>query len=180
MRFGTTPESDRKVTWYFTAPGAKLLPYPTAFGSRNWASEKTGWTYPGEVEGASRTWSNGARRPEFIGQSPCGAAVHWQEGFGAGNPADLPANEDDVPFCCLGQFVPRGGILGGGIAQQLGPALGELGGAELGGFATWGGTTGQMGMGGAELGGAANFSPAGLFEGEGGAELGGEAGTIIG
>jgi hypothetical protein len=47
------------VAWFFTDPDAPYVGVPNSFDSRNWYGGVPYWPAIGEVEGATRQWSNG-------------------------------------------------------------------------------------------------------------------------
>jgi len=61
MRLYRDSDTTTKVQWCFCPQDTPVLPFYTRFGSGNWASQKTGWTGPGEVEGSPRPWRDGTK-----------------------------------------------------------------------------------------------------------------------
>ena len=90
-----------KIRWYWVAEGTPPLPGGTLFGSGNWATEKDGWTGPGEVSGAPRPWNNGApASPRALGQ-PAGPLEYFREGAPVSAIGSLGYNECGVPLPCV-------------------------------------------------------------------------------
>jgi hypothetical protein len=98
FRHDLTIETD--VNWYFCADDAVALPFPTRFGSGNWASERYTWPGIGEVLDAARPWRNGSRNPAYTGQAPCGSEWRFMHGSRV-PPRPFPRRGDGVPFCCM-------------------------------------------------------------------------------
>ena len=99
--FSNRPDLQCRVRWYFADAGAVTLPFPTRFGSGNWATDKFGWTGPGEQLPRDRRWRNGANVPFYAGQFPCGTADQFFNGT-TYPPAPFWRQADGTPYCCAG------------------------------------------------------------------------------
>lgn len=96
------------VKWYFCKPGARLLPFPTAFCSANWDSDLEWNPTLGEPHHwIPQKWSNGKAPLSAFGQRYCGTP----EQFLSGIDHYCPTHVDGfgLPFCCSG-IVPAGNI----------------------------------------------------------------------
>lgn len=82
MQFYEPPGQPVKVKWWFCRPDAKVLPYYTRFASGNWASSRDDWTGLGEIQGATRFWSDGEP------PGPYELAVNQQVGLTISGPVD--------------------------------------------------------------------------------------------
>lgn len=90
-----------KIRWYFVEKGTPFIPGGTLFASGNWATEKTGWTGPGEVSGAPRPWNNGAPpSPRALG-NPAGPLEYFHLGAPVSAIGSLGYNECGVPLPCV-------------------------------------------------------------------------------
>lgn len=112
MRFFTDSNLETGVVWYFSSPLAKPLPFPTRFGSGNWASEKDGWTGTGEVPGLPRPWRDGSMPGFLLGEKFCGEESALREGVPISEFALRPQTIAGAPVCCVG--LP--GLVQGGKA----------------------------------------------------------------
>lgn len=128
------------VFFYFSRPGAKVLPFETAFASRNYAR---GWAPTpggavltiGEWEGG-RAWYGGQAPNSYSGRRTCTPAVVWLNGA----PALVPGFDADA--CCQIREPLEVGSAGGlGFTPTFTPGATML--AEV-----WsGGSAGQSGVG---------------------------------
>lgn len=113
MRFDRNrPDLLVEVEWYFSPPGAKVCPYPTAFGSRNYTDVKE---LPdlslGEVEVTTR-WVSGLCPPAVTGQFFCGDPAAAAVGVDlTGGPLEPLDPFDGVPLCCRGGVPFTGGFI---------------------------------------------------------------------
>jgi hypothetical protein len=93
------------VTWYRCAPGAKPLPFPTLFGSGNWASDRTNWFGPGEVLGGSHAYSKGKTPVGMVGKKWAGPREWFEHGQPSRIRRRLQLTTNSAGQCsrCLGQ-----------------------------------------------------------------------------
>jgi hypothetical protein len=98
--FKNRPDIITRVQWYFANDTASELPFPTRFGSGNWASQKYRWPGPGEVLPRQRRWYSGAANPNYLGLEPCGTDDQFLNGT-TYPPAPFPRYPDGVPTCCM-------------------------------------------------------------------------------
>lgn len=114
MRFFVDDPLEIDVRWYFCDVNAKALPFPTPFGSGNWASSRVGWSGVGEVEDAAREWVDGSKPPfdgtvlpGYDGKKFAGPAAGFTEGTKyPGVPLECKANGlcpacGPIPLTCL-------------------------------------------------------------------------------
>jgi len=130
------------IRWYFAPEGAKCLPFPTVFASRNWDDEFTPKKGVGEVYGAKRPWRNGETPAGVDGQKPCGKREDYEKGVVYDPTRNVIRNADGISSCCAkakGKFI-NGGLILSGIGQvlQLPPAANPCGVrfGGIGGFST--------------------------------------------
>lgn len=107
MRFSDDPDDPGSlVQWYFTEPGAGVLPYETTFASRNWEySEPWTWPVAGEILGSPRLYASGTRpsaAPSAASAFPCGTAAEWA--------GEVPSAGAGAVGCCE-QCIPPGATL---------------------------------------------------------------------
>lgn len=121
--------------WHFCSPGAKPVPYPHAFASRNWDSEKGFVPVVGEVSRGG--FSRGRRNPRLLGLGVCGGPDVWA-GLPTADRTPLPVDEDGVPSCCPGLPLRFWGAAAGGRATQGSPPPPLRGGGLGGGSAVTG------------------------------------------
>jgi hypothetical protein len=140
MQFAADGSLPAKVQWYFTRPGAELMPFGSAFVSSNWDDDGSADVQLGENRYRStKPWRNGATPRRAFGQHFCGEEPQWQQGFLAGF---FPLAEFDgqgVPKCCGRWDWFRGGGVGGGHSG-VAPIIYSLGGGVGGGHSTGSGT----------------------------------------
>lgn len=96
------PDLETRVRWYWAPEGAKVLPFPTRFGSGNWASQRDNWPGLGEVLGAPRPWNNGEVLAGADGIQPCGTADQFLNGTTVPDPP-YPREPNGLASCCLRQ-----------------------------------------------------------------------------
>lgn len=100
MVFGTDSSNQQPVQWYWSAPGALDLPFPTPFVSRNYV-EKGIWPDIGEVEEAPRPYRKGDFPIPVPGTGlPCGPVPTFEDGYPGPNPPGLNRNDFGLAFCC--------------------------------------------------------------------------------
>lgn len=113
--FRDRPDIETEVEWFFTEPGAKFLPFRTAFNSANWWADKTIAPLLGEISGAARPWRSGQPPAPYAGQSPCGSAEQFLHGDAVPPSPPVERLANGMPVCCGGtQF---GGLLLFGMAE---------------------------------------------------------------
>jgi hypothetical protein len=88
--------------WHWSPPGAKWLPFPTAFCSAQWDPDQTPAIALGE-QPPRGAYSLGAAVPAFQGQHFCGSSDVWLNGQASTAPT-LPVDAKGIPLCC--QPVP--------------------------------------------------------------------------
>ena len=101
MRFFTDDTRTTRVQWYFVDDPGNVLPFPTAFYSRNWDDLRPD-TDPvlGEQPGASRPWRDGTPQfPVAAGSDACGTAAQFLDGEADPGPPP-PVNVYGGPACC--------------------------------------------------------------------------------
>lgn len=102
MRLEVGSNAETEVQWFFCAPGAKVYPGYTRFGSGNWAGARYDWPGTGEVLGASRKWVKGdAPKVGLYGKGFCGKWELIRDGWSASDPP-LPCHADGKAKCCPG------------------------------------------------------------------------------
>lgn len=106
-----------EMEWFFTPPGAKLCPFPTAFSSRNYTEENERADLSlGEVE-VTKRWVRGDCPPGVTGQFFCGDPSRAATGSDLVNGPLVPLDPyDGVLLCC------RGGVPYGWIFHAFGGA----------------------------------------------------------
>lgn len=87
------------VQWLIANPGAKLLPYPTAFGSSRWNVEPTDDGGIGEIPEVFPPKSVGYVNPNLFGDHVCGTPDQWANGWLPTDPLP-PVDQHGVPKCC--------------------------------------------------------------------------------
>lgn len=94
-------------SWHFCEPGARVIPFPHAFGSQIWdAKGQDGDPRIGEVRGFDG-YSKGAAVPRFVGQHFCGSPAVWSNGIPYANRPGLTIEPDGTPTCC---HAPRASV----------------------------------------------------------------------
>jgi hypothetical protein len=88
--------------WFFTPPGAKIFPFPTAFSSRNYTetNEHADLTL-GEVE-ITKRWVRGDPPAAVPGTFFCGDPSSFVNGADLVNGPLESLDVDGVPLCCRG------------------------------------------------------------------------------
>lgn len=83
-RFSQGSTETVRICWYFCASGAKPLPFPTVFQSRNWDPEPGERPGLGELPHRKTDWRNGQNSPETEGKKPWGPSEVFLEGVSPG------------------------------------------------------------------------------------------------
>jgi hypothetical protein len=95
---------DMPIAWYFAPDGAKLLPFPSAFGSQVWDKSKLDRPFSiGELPDLPKQWYNGKNQWGYLGQCHIGTEQQYAEGL---TQADLDAPLKPIPACCDGNYIP--------------------------------------------------------------------------
>lgn len=184
-RFIENSDQLGKLYWYECQPGAKALPFPTAFCSSVWEQDRDR-SGPGEVDFAGKTWVS-KKGPALPGD-------HWHgdpSWFLHGIPADLPPLPTGAYSCTGAAMRGDGGGAGGGASPRglligVGGGAGGGRGVGTGVFPRGGGagggrapTTGlpyvQIGQGGGAGSGVAPQTGPSVQVGQGGGAGGGVA-----
>jgi hypothetical protein len=103
--FSNRPDLITRVRWFFADDNALPLPFPTCFGSGNWASQDRLWEGPGEALPRHRRYNRGSNVPFYGGQHACGTADQFSQGT-LYPPGAFPRNPEGVPDCCLASPPP--------------------------------------------------------------------------
>jgi hypothetical protein len=154
-------EATRTIRWYFCDPGAKLLPFPSAFGSNVWEYPERDLAGVGEADRV-RSFDSGHNRG-FPGLSFQGEPS-W---FANGIPAAELLNPIPLTLCGTRTQSAVGGVELDGEAHMMDNSLDASGGLEADG-------AGHMmdnsldASGGVELDGASGFE-VGVIDSSGGA-----------
>lgn len=98
FRFFQGSSDITRCTWYFTPPGALVLPFENRFGSRIYDFEKLPYSGIGEQRPQNPVWENGANTWGYVGLKPVGDPSWWIDGI-PGTPADYPDETDDTGKC---------------------------------------------------------------------------------
>jgi hypothetical protein len=98
--FPNRPDLLTPVRWFFTDPGAAVLPFPTKFASGNWAEQKWTWPGVGEVLPRDRRWKNGANFDGEPGLVWCGTPEQFFNGD-TYPPPPFPRTSNGAPYCCF-------------------------------------------------------------------------------
>jgi hypothetical protein len=101
-RFYAGDSTQDDIEWYFVEDDTPFIPNPFAVTSLNWA--KGDWTDDGgvgEVVGAPRPWSSGARMINADASAYCGSAEDWQ-GLGTRPTDPVQLDMFGQPSCCGG------------------------------------------------------------------------------
>jgi hypothetical protein len=170
MRFFSDSDIETEVVWYFTEPGAQVLPFYTRFASGNWATERVEWPGVGEVLFAPRPYSKGENPGRYFGERYCGSPQHFAAGQPLPPARPVPVTRSGEPLCCL--IDQEFGALGGGSAMVHGLNPHHLvgsGGAAGDGAAVFKVPPHLVGSGGAAGDGAAVFKVPPHLVGSGGA-----------
>ncbi len=100
-----------KIAWYPAAPGARHLPHPSAFMSRDWVADPEECNTVGEVYDTPRYYNARKAIPTALGNHICGTEEQWA-GRAQFNPAvNVTFNRDGLPSCCGVDEQPVGGLL---------------------------------------------------------------------
>ena len=87
--------------WHWAPPGARFLPFPTAFCSGEWDPWQVEAPHLGE-QPPRGAYSKGPPIPAFQGRNFCGSADVWQNGQLSTAPP-LPVDANGIPVCCQPQ-----------------------------------------------------------------------------
>lgn len=173
------------IRWFFSPLGAKLLPFPTAFGSLVWENVELPFGAIGQQDRVI-TWDKGAN-PGYCGQVFVGEPDWYVSGI---PPAEL-LGPDPITVCGKPGFTGKGGGSLDGEAHFMDSSLDALGGLEGNGTArfrdasldAFGGAAGDgvsnfpapdlNSTGGVEVGGIATFAAESFFTSTGGVECDG-------
>lgn len=115
------------ITWFKCQPGAEMMPFPHAFGSRNW--EDIYWQFsPVGENGYLRARNPGSTTTPITatGQGHfCGTEEQWQQGFPFDTFSAVPYNSEDIPTCCGNDNLLWGGGMSDSSAKfsAPGPAM---------------------------------------------------------
>jgi len=86
--------------WNWSPPGAKIIPYLHAFGSRQW-DDWQNLEPPALGEQLPRgAWRRGDPLPQFQGRHFCGSPEAWLHGIPFAERPGLDLDVNDVPLCC--------------------------------------------------------------------------------
>lgn len=156
--FRDRPDILIPIAWYPAAPGARHLPFDSAFMSRDWCKDFEELNGVGEVWGANRNYNGRLAIPGLLGEHQCGDPDWFKFGvpYDAARPPQV-IGPNGIPECC-GPPAPRpaalivlgahtsvftpvhfpeqaiGGIaLGGEVGDVYTPPLSAVGGIALGG-----------------------------------------------
>jgi hypothetical protein len=99
------------MVWYFTEPGALILPAHTLYASRNYSTGIQGTNLVGEVFGAPRPWRNGSPPVVLAGDHFCGDLTNFESGTSFSLAHDEPLDVNGDPACCTGLPVVTGPML---------------------------------------------------------------------
>lgn len=101
------PTKSFVAKWYFCAPTAKPIPFPTAFCSANWDEVWYKPTDLGDDATAKKTYSPGTLANISAGDSFAGPAAYFATG--APGPAFIPRYGDGTPVECVPVQIPHAG-----------------------------------------------------------------------
>lgn len=152
--------------WYWSPPGAKAVPHPTAFGPSVYFFRSARFQrldFPlGEVD-SFKAFKRGEGNPRYLGQSVCGDAEAWRHGVPYAQRGTPPSDSEGVPFCCNALPPWPGGESEDGSATI---AVNSPAGVQKGGMLATGGAgfVGGVLKGGVSAGSGAG-TPAGVKKG---------------
>lgn len=87
--------------WHWSPPGARFLPFPTAFCSAEWDPDHTPPIALGE-QPPRGAYSKGAPIAAFQGVNFCGSSDVWLNGQSSTTPP-LAVDANGIPLCCRPQ-----------------------------------------------------------------------------
>lgn len=108
MRFDPArPDLTVEVEWFYCPPGAKIFPYPTAFGSRNYTEVREYADLSlGEVEITQR-YAKGLTPGSLTGQRFCGNVAAFASGVDLVNGPTVGLDCSGLPACCYAPGPPE-------------------------------------------------------------------------
>lgn len=101
------PDVLTRIVWSFVDDGTPFLPYDNVFTARTWYDNfPVAWPKLGEVEGAARTYSNGAAigLPNAI--RVCGDGTRFVNGVPYALAGTSPYTWAGQLLCCADDVVP--------------------------------------------------------------------------
>jgi hypothetical protein len=172
MRLYSDSDATVDGQWHWCQPGAKPVPFPHSFASRNW-DQTHQFPYEEPVGEVRRgRWRKGDSDPRVNGQRVCGSAQVWAEGNLTGDPVV------DDQCCRPTEGWTWGGVQFGGRAKETYQVQDvSLGGLRLGAVAALEAESEtERGQGGIRVGGLSTAEAVSASETyRGGYSLGGQA-----